>query len=189
MCFDLGDSRLRFGARGFGGFDAGNGALVVGFAFVVFGGGNEVVAAHLPGVVEFEFGDFLLLTVGGDFRFGAGDGLFGLFDARLRTLHGVFRAFGRGAGSGELPRTLVAGEFDEYGVFGDFVAFVHVHGLDAARVEGGDVDAIHFQAAIGGGDVVGQGSGFLLAPRPPATSGKGDDEQQIGEFSHGVLLR
>ena len=143
----------------------------------------------MPGVVEFEFGDFLLLAVGGDFCFGAGDGLFGLFDARLRALHSVFRTFGCGAGSGKLPRTLVAREFDENGVFGDFVAFVHMYGLDAPRVEGSDVNAVHFQAAIGSGDVIRQGGGFLLAPRPPATSGKGGDEQQIGEFSHGVLLR
>ncbi len=49
------------------------------------------------------------------------------------------------------------GEFGEDVTRFDVGAFVKGHGADATGIEGGDVEAVEFESAVGLGDALGQG--------------------------------
>ena len=167
--------RLRFGAGGGGFADGGGGHLHAGLLAVALrgaalelGGRHQRVLPQLGGVVEFELGDARLHLA--HLGLGAGTG-HGLLGALAGGLDGSALRHQLGA---VLPRNHVAGIHE--------VALLDRQLDDAARVFGGDFNALDFEPAVGPHQAVGHAIAMQVDPGGPAgRAQQGGHAQAPGE--------
>ena len=154
---------LRFRTGGFGSLHGGSRAFVIGPAAGGFGFRHQLLRQQVAGIVPFHFRHALLLPCGFDVGFGAGDGTACLLFRRFGPLHAFTLPVGGGARFFHAAAAGVGREFGQYVARFHIRPFFHIHFFYPSGIQGGHVDAVQLQPAVGLRDKCGQGGGLLLS--------------------------
>ena len=147
---------------------------------------NQILALHFARVIQFHLRQFLLLQLRRNLRIRPCHRFLRLFHARLRPLHHLFRRqFARlrllhAAGS------RIRRQFRQHIPRLHLAALVHIHAFHPPCIQGGDINALQFQAPVGGDNVFRLPIGMLLLVNRKTRCARSHNRHRNNPFFHCV---